>query len=306
MTSPAVGAFDRVPPHVVLLLAGLTFVWGVNWPVMKICLAEIPVWTFRSSLPLIGGLIMLSVAWLSGQRILVPRAQVLPLLSASLLNITGFLILSAYGIRLIASGRAVVIAYTMPVWASLLGALFLGERFSLRQGAALVLGVSGIGVLLSDSIGDVHRSPLGIAFMVAASVSWASGIVLLKHMTGRLPPLTFTAWQLVIGGLSMAPIALLFEMEEWRPWSAPVVAGYLFNLMGPITICYYAWVRVISLIPASVAAIGTLLVPAVGVATGTLLLNERLGWRDAAALALVCAAAGLVLLRHSKRPAIRA
>lgn len=301
MTPPTVGAHDRVPPHILLLLVGLTFVWGVNWPILKICLAEIPVWTFRSTLPLIGGLIMFATAWVSRQTIRVSRAQIAPLLFASVLNMTGFLILSAYGIQLITSGRAVVITYTMPVWASLLGALFLGERFTPRQGMALALGVAGIAALLSESLDAAGGAPLGIAFMVGTAISWASGVVVLKHLAGRLPPFTVTMWQLIVGGLSMAPVALLIESDAWRPWLTAATAGYLFNLIGPITICYYAWMRIIAAIPASVAAIGTLLVPAVGVATGAVFLNEPFGWHDAAALFLVCSAAGLVLLPRSER-----
>jgi hypothetical protein len=30
-----------------LLLAVLTVLWGVNWPMMKLAVAEVPVWTFR-------------------------------------------------------------------------------------------------------------------------------------------------------------------------------------------------------------------------------------------------------------------
>jgi drug/metabolite transporter (DMT)-like permease len=52
-----------LPRSTWLLLAGLTLGWGVNWPIMKIALEHVPVWTFRS-LSVAGGTAgMFFIAW---------------------------------------------------------------------------------------------------------------------------------------------------------------------------------------------------------------------------------------------------
>ena len=39
---------SRVSPKVLALLAALTLVWGTNWPLFRVALAELPVFTFRT------------------------------------------------------------------------------------------------------------------------------------------------------------------------------------------------------------------------------------------------------------------
>lgn len=58
----------------------------------------------------------------------------LPLaMSITLLHIVGFGLLAAWGLRLIPTGRSVVLAYTTPLWVIPGARLFLGERLTLRR-----------------------------------------------------------------------------------------------------------------------------------------------------------------------------
>ena len=60
-----------------------------------------------------------------------------------------------------------------------------------------------------------------------------------------------------------------------------------------------AWFRVVALFPASVAAIGTLAIPVVGVFSSALVLEELLAAADLLALALVVAGLFVVLVLPS-------
>ncbi len=57
--------------------------------------------------------------------------------------------------------------------------------------------------------------------------------------------------------------------------------------------------------PTHISAIGTLLVPIVGVGSSSLLLGEPFGWREAVALVLVVGAVALVRIQPLPRPAAR-
>ncbi len=46
MTPPSTG--PSLPRQGLLLLVALPFFWGVNWPAMKITMAEMTPWTYRS------------------------------------------------------------------------------------------------------------------------------------------------------------------------------------------------------------------------------------------------------------------
>ena len=104
------------PPHLVGLLIGLTLGWGFNWPMMKITLAEMEPMRFRSLCLLFGAMGLFSIARLNGLPLLVPQGQWRRLIVIALVNMAGWNIFAIYGVGLMASGRAAILGYTMPVW----------------------------------------------------------------------------------------------------------------------------------------------------------------------------------------------
>ena len=83
-------AHDALPPLGFVLLAGLTLFWGLNWPAMKIALAELPVWWFRAGCLWFGGLGLILIARFTGQSLRVPAVERGPLLLCALFNVVGW------------------------------------------------------------------------------------------------------------------------------------------------------------------------------------------------------------------------
>jgi drug/metabolite transporter (DMT)-like permease len=123
------------PLRGLLLLLAVGIFWGFNWPVMKISMAAIPVFTFRAIALLFGGLCLAALCRYMGYSLKVPRDQWFPLLLVTAL-IFGFSVLSGYGVLQTGSGRAAVMAYTIPVWAIPLSALLLAEPITWRSASA--------------------------------------------------------------------------------------------------------------------------------------------------------------------------
>lgn len=117
----------------IALLLALTFTWGLNWPMMKLALLEVPPWTFRTLCLMVGGSALLALARATGGRIGIPLERVPALALVSVFNITCWHLLSAYALLNTGSGRAAIIGYTMPLWASLLSVLVLSAKLTLRQ-----------------------------------------------------------------------------------------------------------------------------------------------------------------------------
>ena len=111
------GSDERLPRKLWWVLIGLTLSWGFNWTAMKVSLAEVLPWTFRTLCLGGGAVILFSVLRLVGTPLAVPRSQWRRLALLALLNITCWNILIAYGVAMIPSGRAAIIAYSMPVLA---------------------------------------------------------------------------------------------------------------------------------------------------------------------------------------------
>lgn len=297
----ATGA-QHLPPSGYVLLSALTLFWGLNWPMAKIVLGEIPVWTFRSLGLVIGGGALLAIARLGGRSLRVPTSEIRPLLLCAVFNIVGWHLFSGYGISLIESGKASIIAFTMPIWAAALGWFVLGERLTRYSVVGLALGVLGLVILVGPDLASLGTAPLGAMFMLGAAVSWAIGTVLMKRFRWSIPVGVLAGWQLTAGAVPVVLGALLLErIPSPAEISLDVWLALAYVLALPMVFCHWAWFSVVRLFPAATAAAGTLAIPVVGVISGAVVLRETVGWREIAALLLVCAALAVVLVLPALR-----
>ena len=279
------------------LIFGMTIFWGVAWPVMKIALNEIPPWTFRTISLVCGGAGIMALAKMKGLSVAVPREQLTPLMIVSLFNITGWHLGSAYGISLMMPGRAAILGFTMPLWATIIGYFVLGEKITLRKIFALLLGMAGLIILLGPQIYTLGKAPFGALCMIFAAVCWATGTVLIKYFSWSIPILVLTGWQLILGSIPVVIGTLLLEpMVHPSQLSVNALLAMVYLVAFPIIFCHWAWFSVVSIFPASVAAISVLAVPTIGVLSSALVLGEHVGVIDIIALSLVTSAVAIILL----------
>lgn len=277
------------------LLAGLTLGWGMNWPMIKLALADIPVWTFRFLCVASGAAGMFVMARLAGQPLRVPRSQWPVLAGMAFFNVTLWNVLVAYGVRSLPAGRSVILAYTMPLWTVLLSALFLHERLTLRRIVGLALGLSGLTLLLGDSLVAIGGAPLAALVVIGGAVSWSIGTLLTKRHPLSIDTTALTAWNFCLGGIPLA-IGALLEHGQWRPIGTPAALALAYNIVVAFIICHWLWFRIVKLAPAGVSSLGTLTIPVVGVFAGMVVLGERPAWTDVGALCLVLASLATVLV----------
>ena len=171
---------DHLPARLWWLLGALTLAWGFNWVAMKLALAEVAPWTFRSMCLGLGSGVLFLVLHLNGQKIAWPRGQWARLWMLAFLNITGWNILVAYGLKLIPSGRASILGYTMPALSIPLSVWLLGERLTAAKAMGLALGLAGLALLLGEGFAALGAAPVGSLLVLGAAVSWALGAVLQK------------------------------------------------------------------------------------------------------------------------------
>jgi drug/metabolite transporter (DMT)-like permease len=292
------------PPQLIWLLVGLTLGWGINWPMMKLAITEMAPMRFRTVCLVTGAAGLFAMARASGLRLAVPAGQWPRLIAMALFNICGWNICAIYGVSLMASGRAAIIGYTMPIWSVPLSVWLLGEPFTRRRALGVALGLSGMLCLLGGEIQAVGRSPLGALCMVGAAFTWAVGTVIMKRWPVDLPASSLTAWQMVIGLAPILPVALLAERGPFNPLAlslGPFVA-VLFNVVVAFNFCYWAWYKIALHAPVSVSSLSVMMIPVVGVFSSVLVLGEVPGWNDYAALALVVAALSTVMIPKRSEP----
>lgn len=264
---------------------------------MKIILSELTVWWFRAFCLIVGGCILMLVSALSGNRCKLRRQEIGPVMLCGSFAILGWMVFSAYGVSQMPAGRASIIAFTMPLWATLIAAYVLGERITMTKVAGLLLGLLGLGVLIGPDLLILKRAPVGAFFMLSAAISWAIGTVLLKKITWQVPTLSNIAWQLLLSSIPVTLVAAWSEpLPDLTTLSGSVVIALVYIFLFPMSFCQWAYFKTVGLLPASIAAIGTLMVPVIGVYSSYLILDEKVGIADLLALLLVLSALVLVLL----------
>ena len=119
--------------------------------------------------------------------------------------------LIAFGMTMIPSGRAAILAYTMPALAIPLSVWILGERLTLRKLAGLALGMAGLALVLGEAAMGLGSAPLGSLLVLGAAASWALGVVLQKRYPMAMPAGPYSAWIMLLGGVPIFVCALLFD-----------------------------------------------------------------------------------------------
>ena len=287
---------DHVPARLWGLLAALSLAWGFNWTAMKLALTELPPWTFRAICLGAGSLVLFAALRLSGQPFVWPRGQWRRLWLLAVLNISAWNILIAFGVKMIASGRAAILAYTMPALAIPLSAWLLGERLAPGKIAGLALGMAGMALLIGEGFAGIGASPLGSLLVLGAAASWALGAVLQKKYPVALPAGPYTAWIMLLGALPIVAGAALFEDQAWMRHVGPgAVLGTLYNVLIAFAFAHWAWIKLATSMSVSAFSLSMLVIPMVGVFSGAVFLGERPTVLEYLALLLVVGSLASVL-----------
>lgn len=296
----------RLSPRDLWLLALLTLAWGVNWPIMKIGVNELAPMSFRA-LTMIGGLPALAViARVAGVPLRVPREERGELLVLALTNMVLWIVLSIYALKLLSSGRAAILAYTMPVWTALIGIALYGEHPSRRLWVGVAAAALGVLLLLGGEIGAIAGRPLGMLLMLSAAAIWGLGTHLMRRRRLRAHILTITFWSVAIGLVVCSGLALAFERGSWI--RAPDAAGWgavVYNALIVFGFAQLVWFRLVSILPPVASGLSVMLIPVIGLFSGIVMLGERPGWQDWIALAAVLVAMASVLLPVREADAAR-
>src|SRR6185369_15018037 len=171
-----------------------------------------------------------------------------------------------YAIGALTLATVFAIEFTMPVWTAILAAIFLHERLTRPRLVQLVLGLTGVLIILRPGGGDFHPAALA---MILGSLCYASSFIFTKRLSSTDTALAILFWMSVI----QAPIALALAFSQWvtppaadLPWILGVGAGAFF--------AHYCMTRSMMLVDATVAVpIDFIRLPLIAV-VGAVFYNE--------------------------------
>jgi S-adenosylmethionine uptake transporter len=122
--------------------------------------------------------------------------------------------------------EAIALTFTAPIFMVLLGRLLLGERVRGNVVGALLLGFSGVLVMLGSRLADGPDLGAldGVFAALGAAVFYAFAMVLLRKQTGKDPILTIVTLQNVF---AFTLLLALFELKRLLAFALPIPAGIL-------------------------------------------------------------------------------
>jgi len=170
------GATKEAVPRVALVyLAVMIISWAGNWPLMKLALGQVPPLVFVL-FRLIGGLVLIAPALVVTRQPLLPvRGERSSLFWVGQLQVAGFLICSIIGLAIVPAGRAIVLAYTMPLWAIPIGLFLWPEPPGRAPLIGAAIGFAGLVLFMNPGLVDWGdgRILAGNILLLLAAIFWA-------------------------------------------------------------------------------------------------------------------------------------
>ena len=280
-----------------VLLALLTLFWGLNWPVMKIGVREFPPLTFRT-ISMLGGLV---VIWLAaraqGASLAIPPGRRMTVIRLAIPNMLIWHSMIIIGVKLLSSGRAAILGYTMPAWAVLSGLIFFGDRISRSALIGIALAMSGAFLLLSSEFSRLSGQPLGTVLALIAAAGWGFGTVLMKRTQLDMPTISLTFWMLSFTTAAMAVLALIFEYPAMRMPRLLEWGAIIYNSAIIFGFAHVVWFRLARILPPVASSLSVMFIPVLGTFSGAWILGEVPHWQDYIAMLLILGAMSTVLFK---------
>ncbi len=316
MATTGIAAHERQPAWKVLsAFAVIYFVWGSTFLAIRVGVREVPPFLLAAMRFFAAGLALYGWSLLRGEKMPARREWISALILASLIFVGDYGLLF-WAEQRVPSGIAAVMMATIPAFMALSEIVLLRtQRLTGRLGAALLVGLAGVAVLMGHAgwLGGAHLggaaiSRGGAAALIFASLCWSVAAALSRRLPLPSSKVVSSGTQMLVGGVLLALVAAgLGELRGFHPaavsraaWLALlylIVAGsilgftayvWLLHSQSPTKVGTYAYVN-----------------PVVAVLLGYFLGGEGLGARTIAGTLLILVSV-VVITTTPKTPVAQA
>ena len=243
----------------IVLLVLLILVWTSVWSLFKIAIEAIPPLSFRVIIGIPAFILLLFLGFKKVKTIYIPKSDFKPLLLISFFNVTLWQVLMLYGIDMLGGGRAAVLTYTMPVWATIFASIFGYEKINLSIIVSLIFGMLGI-LFLSFEI-NVSENILGFLITLSAGLSWAIGTMIVKYGGIKSDGLIIAGWQQIIGIIPIIPFALYYDLDNFGLIDYRHILIIIYGIFLSSAYTYWAYFTILQKFSVNVTSISVMAVP---------------------------------------------
>jgi O-acetylserine/cysteine efflux transporter len=286
-----------LPRHLALMLL-VQLLWGVNFTVAKYGLDDFaPIFFVALRFSIVAVLLVFVVG-------LPKRGMLKQLLPLSLTMGVMHFTLIFLGMQNLGAGISSIAVQLQTPFAAILAHFFLNERLGWRRIAGMVIAF--VGVALIGTQDDMTTNPLPLLAVIAAALVWAIGNIQVKALGDSIDAVTLNGWIAILAAPQLLLASWLIEGPQWRHIPEVSLVGWsalLFQALVIAIFTYWIWYNMMRRYPVNQIMPFTLLLPAIGVASGVLWRGEPLTWQMVVGGLATIAGVGIIVLR---RPAVAA
>jgi drug/metabolite transporter (DMT)-like permease len=287
----------RLSPLLLACLAATWFIWGSTYLAIKFALVSFPPFYQMGSRFLVAGLLL--IAWLKW------RGRALPTLVewrnaaiiGALLLVSG-MGFTAYSEQTVASGLIVAYIAIVPIIVTAMNLPF-GIKPSRLELVGMLVGVAGVLMLVRGEA--FTASPVGLAAITIACLSWSLGSVLSQTRFRLAPGAMGFASEMLCGSVALLLVAAAVgEHPEWPPQPLALWSWFYLVVFGSL-LAFNAYMVLLSRVSGALASSYTFVNPVIALVLGIKLGGETVTGFEWAAAGVITA--GVVLLVLGRRPA---
>jgi len=271
-----------------LLLILVVFLWGVNSVSIKYLTYFFPPLALAPiRLTLASALLLPIVLYQYGYQ-KIPTKALLPIAGIAVFCIFLHQIALTIGIGATSGIHAVLILGLSPLFTTIFSVVLLNESFTLAKGIGIVLGFSGL-LLVVAGQAQAGASLLGDGITCIATLTFVIGSLFVKKATYYVSPLMVTAYSHVMAAIGLDVLGLVTNSV----WVYPDHLGFwpiavlLFSSFVSTAIGALLWNMSIQKVGASTASLFQNASPIIGIFASAVFLGEELHWRHFYSLILV-------------------
>ena len=303
---------SRPPVWQTLLAFGIVyFVWGSTYLAIRVGVREMPPFLMAGMRFTAAGAVLFGWVLARGEKMPSRRQW----MSIGLLSVLFFVL--DYGLlfwaeQRVPSGITAVMMAMIPVFMALSEiALLRTQRLTWQLGLALLIGIAGVGVLVSRTlnVAGVPIDPAGALALMVASMSWAISSVLTRKLPLPASKVVNSGAQMLAGGIFLALTAA--GLGEFRGFHVAAVSrgawfALLYLIVAGSIIAFTAYLWLIDHESPTKVSTYAYVNPVVAVLIGYFLGNETLGPRTILGSGLVLLSVVVITTLRAKKPAPRA
>ena len=273
----------------------LASVWGASFLFMRIAVPEFGAVALIEARVLLAGLALLPFWWFSESR--QSRQTALAawphLLVVGLLNSSIPFVLFAFSMLTITGGMASILNGTAPIWGALVAWLWLKNTLSFNGVLGLLIGFSGVLVLVSDDLSwSLSGTTLAILAASLAPVLYGIAANYTSEKLTHISPLSIATFSQLAAALSLLPLLYWFLPDAWPSlfsWLAVLGLAFACTSWG-----YLMFFRLLADIGSTKAITVTFLVPLFGSLWGALFIGEQITLVMVVGMAIILTGTALV------------